>query len=422
MEAKGPWWRGLTRYEWLVLIVCWLGWVFDIFDTALFNLVKIPMLTDILGGPEQYKALGPQIEGQIQTIFVIGWAIGGLVFGVLADRWGRTRVLIITILLYCLFTGLTALCQTWEQVAAVRFLTALGIGGEWAAGAALIAEVVPNRARAGAASILQTAAAFGPVLAALCTQYLAHLGWRGLFLVGIAPAVLTIAIRWGVKEPERWSQTEKPDSAVATVRGIFSEQPWRKNLIVAMVIGFVGVAGAGNLAFWLPNLTAQIKSTWEGAELAWRTSQVTYAQHIGTLLGVFLFPWLCNVWGRRRSLLTFFALGLVVPWLLLQGQLTFEALLWKAPLLSFVLIGLTSGFGLYFPELFPTRYRATGVGFAYNVARIAQAPLPWITGLLIASAPQNSVAFGVMVAGLVYAIGLVAVWFAPETKGQPLPE
>src|SRR5688572_8545828 len=178
------WWHGITRYQWLVLVVAWLGWVFDIFDTALFNFAKGPMLTEMLGGAEAYKLQGPQVEGMIQMIFLAGWAIGGLAFGILADRWGRTRTMVLTILIYCAFTGLTALCQTWEQVAGVRFLTALGLGGEWAAGAALIAEVFPDRARAGAAALLQSAAAFGPALAAVANLKVAAADWRVLFLIG----------------------------------------------------------------------------------------------------------------------------------------------------------------------------------------------------------------------------------------------
>ena len=160
------WYRRLNRTQWLILLVAWLGWVFDIMDTALFNFAKVPMMTEMLGRA-QYKLIGPRVEGQIQTFFLIGWAIGGLIFGILADRWGRTRTLIVTILMYCALTGLTAFCRTPEQVMVARFLTALGIGGEWAAGAALVAESFPDDLRSIASSFLQSAAAFGPVFAAL---------------------------------------------------------------------------------------------------------------------------------------------------------------------------------------------------------------------------------------------------------------
>lgn len=414
----------MTRYQWYVLIIAWLGWVFDIMDTALFNLTKVRMLTDLMGA-EAYKLRGPAVEGEIQTLFIIGWAIGGLLFGILADRWGRARTLVVTILIYCLLTGLTALCQTVEQVMAIRFFTAIGIGGEWAAGAALIAEVVPNRARAGAAAILQTAAAVGPILAALANWGLAAESWRWMFVVGVLPAALVVAIRYGVKEPERWKEVAAGHARASfwePVRALFAVALWRKHVIIAMIIGLVGIAGAGNISFWMPNLVAQANAGASAELIAQRTSFVTFAQHGGTILGVLLFPMLCDRMGRRNALGLFFVLSMGALLVALYGGTsTYESLLWKAPLLNFFMIGLTAGFGLYFPELFPTRLRATGVSFAYNVARIGQAPLPWATGLLIGWAGGNS-AFGVLVAGAIYVLGLIALPFAPETKGKPLPE
>lgn len=415
------WWKELSRFQWIVLTVAWLGWVFDIFDTALFNLAKGPMLKDLLTAPD-LAARQAEFEGIIQTIFIVGWAIGGLIFGVLADKVGRTKVLVWTILIYCALTGLTSICQTWEQVAVVRFLAALGIGGEWAAGAALIAEVVPNRARAASASILQTAAAVGPVLAALSNQALAANGWRVLFLVGLVPALLTVVIRLFVPEPERTAPNVAAPKA-NPLGGLLSNAKWRRNLIVAMILGLVGISGAGNVAYWMPNLVEQgLPKDLDPAMIASKKSEMTYLQHVGTIVGVFLFPWLCDRIGRKLAFASFFVLSLVALWSTLSAQPSFEQLKWIAPLLSLLTIGLTAGFGLYFPELFPTRFRATGCGLAYNVARIGQAPIPWLTGLLIAQAPGQSVSTGVLIAGSLSLIGLLVLPFAPETKGQSLPD
>ncbi|RYI20288.1 MAG: MFS transporter, partial [Acetobacteraceae bacterium] len=178
-----------------VLIVAWLGWVFDVMDTALFNFAKQPMLTEMMGAAA-YKATGAAVEGRIQTAFLIGWAIGGLVFGILADRWGRSRTLVVTILLYSALTGLTALAQTPDQVLVLRFLTALGIGGEWAAGAAMVAEAYRSGGRVGAAAWLQTAAAFGPWLAALANLKIRTGDWRALFLIGVIPAAMVVFVRF----------------------------------------------------------------------------------------------------------------------------------------------------------------------------------------------------------------------------------
>lgn len=417
-----PWWRELTKYQWLVLVVAWLGWVFDIMDTALFNLVKAPMLKEVLGGDEAYKLLGPAIEGRIQMVFILGWAIGGLVFGILADRWGRTRTLVATILIYCFLTGLTAFCQTWEQVAAVRFLTAIGIGGEWAAGAALIAEVVPNRARAGAAALLQTAAAIGPVLAALANQALKDESWRWMFVVGVAPALVTVLIRAKVKEPQVWidQQAGRSTDWLQPLKEMFAISKWRRHALVAMVVGLVGIAGAGTVAFWSPNLVKEASEGLSDAVVRDRTSVITYLGHAGTFLGVLFFPWLCDRIGRRTALFSFFAATPIALYFALNAGTTYEALMWKAPILFFFAIGLSAGFGLYFPELFPTRFRATGAGFAYNVARIGQAPLPLVTGMIMSSG--HSATYGVMVSGCIYFVGLLALPFAPETKGKPLPD
>lgn len=417
--AEQPWHRSITRYQWLVLAVCWLGWLFDIMDTALFNFSKAPMLTEMLGGADAYKLNGPATEGLIQMVFLVGWALGGLIFGILADRWGRTRTMVLTILMYCAFTGLTALCHSWEQVAVVRFLTALGIGGEWAAGAALVAEVFPDKARAPAAGFLQSAAAFGPALAATINLGLSAENWRWLFVVGIAPALITVLIRWKIKEPDRWKETAT--EARGSLKELFGTSNWRRNVLIASVLGIVGIAGSGNTSFWLPNLVKAVNKGVDAVIVQQRVSYATYTMQIGTLLGVLIFPWLCQKLGRKPAFALFFALSPLAIWLATIGANDYTAVLLFAPLMSFFTIGLSAGFVLYFPELFPTRLRATGSGFAYNVARIGAAPAPWLTGILIGGL-AGSVGLGVAAAGLIYLVGLAALPFAPETRGRALPE
>jgi MFS family permease len=414
----GPWYRGLTRYQWVVLTVAWLGWVFDIADSAIFALAKISMLTEILG-KEEYTRIGKGIEAQIQMLFLIGWSIGGLVFGILADKWGRTRVLVLTVLMYSALTALTALCHTVQQVEILRFLTALGIGGEWAAGAALIAEVFPDKARAPAASILQTAAAIGPVLAALGNQALSTESWRWLFVLGAVPALITVVIRFYVPEPARSVRAEKRKDA-GSLKAIFSNPVWRRYAIVAMVVGIIGIAGSNNLSFWMPNLVKAASEGLSDALIKTRTSYVTYTMHVGTLLGVFFFPWLCQRIGRRTSFAIFFAASPLALALITYGAVTYQHLLLLAPVTTFFVIGLTSGYALYFPELFPAHLRATGAGLAYNTGRIATAPVPiWTASLM--KMMNGSVSAGVLVAGAAYVIGLIALPFAPETKGKGLP-
>ena len=419
MQANAdPWYRGLTRYQWLVLTVAWLGWVFDIADSAIFALVKGPMIKEFIGAT-QYEAIGKNIEANIQTLFLIGWSIGGLIFGILADRWGRTKTLILTVLIYSAMTALTSLCHSVEQVTILRFLSALGIGGEWAAGAALVAEVFPDKARAPAASVLQTAAAVGPVLAALGNQVFAS-QWRLLFVCGAIPALITVVIRMKVKEPEPSVRSEKRSDA-GNLKALFSNPTYARYAIVAIVIGIVGIAGANNLTFWIPNFVASASKGLSDAVVASRKSDMTYAMHVGTLLGVFFFPWLCQKIGRRPSFAIFFLASPIALALITLNSTNYQNMLFLAPLGMFFVIGLTSGYALYFPEMFPAHLRATGSGLAYNTGRIATAPMPKFTTFL-SDRFNGSLAVGVGIAGAAYLLGLMALPFAPETKGKGLPD
>ncbi len=416
-NPEKAWYRTLSRTQWAILAIAWCGWVFDIMDTALFNFAKGPMLTEMLGGPAAYKLNGPAIEGRIQTFFLIGWAVGGLFFGLLADRWGRTRTLVVTVLMYCSLTGLTALCRTPDQVLVARFLTALGIGGEWAAGAALVAESLPNRARVGASSILQSAAAFGPWFAAFANLGLVGHSWRMLFLVGVAPAALTVFIRSKTHEP---SVQRERMGFVEPIRILFSDPVLRRNVLVAMGLGVVGIAGAGTAPFWLPNLVKSASGGMLPTEVAARTSYATLTLHVGTLLGVFVFPALAERIGRRLAFALFFVMSPASVALALYGGADYGRILVLMPLAAFFAIGLSAGFVLYFPELFPPSVRATGSGLAYNVGRIVSAPLPLLTGAIIGHFNGNVVA-GVLIASGIYVLGLLVIPFAPETRGRPLP-
>lgn len=424
----------------MILFVAWLGWVFDIADVALYNLAKGPMLSELLGGDKAAIAL---VDGKLFTIFLVGWALGGLVFGILADRWGRARTMILTILIYALFTGLTALCRSWEQVAAVRFVTALGIGGEWAAGAALVAEVFPNKARAGAAALLQSAAAFGPVFAALVNFRVAPEDWRLLFLVGVIPALVTVFVRMWVPDSARApsdgsvvrSPSQESESVILSpvegsrepqetkrgdLRELFGHPVWRRHAIIALVLGVVVIAGAGNISNWLPNLVEQASAGLSAEVVQDRKSVVTMVMHIGTLVGVLLMPFFCEKIGRKKALAAFMVLSPVSVWFATQASGTWQGLLFAAPFMSLFSIGISAGLVLYFPELFPARLRATGSGIAYNVSRFIAAGIPLLTITWMGKDP--SVAKGVATTAIVLGLGVLVLPFATETKGKALEE
>ncbi len=422
----------MTGYQWLVLGVAWLGWVFDSMDATIYALVLQPALQELLanrpgaaGGAVPPEAIG-WYGGIIFAIFLVGWAAGGLLFGILADRIGRAKTLIFTILIYAVFTGLAACSATWWQLAVYRFLTALGIGGEWAAGAALVAEVWPEEKRARAAGVLQSAWAAGFFLAALASLLLRHHGWRLLFLVGVAPALIALAVRWWVREPERWLQSRRQarpggGTGVGRLAELFRPEH-RRATLVGSGLAFVAVAGLWGATNWTPTLVRALPAL-RGAEAARLTALISYAimaLNVGALAGYLAFAPLAERWGRR-PVFALMCLGSLVmlPVTFLTPHSYGQALV-LLPLLGFFNNGIFGGFPIYLPELYPTRIRATGAGFCFNAGRVLAAAGPFVTGALVSA--FGSFGLAASAVGLVYLAGLVIVAFAPETRGRPLPD
>src|SRR5947207_8483377 len=221
LVGSGPWWRALNSYHWFVLVVAALGWLFDTMDQQLFNLARVPAMKELLYNPQSGRADDATIAefgGYATSIFLIGWASGGLAFGVLGDRIGRAKTMLLTILIYSLCTGLSALSVGFWDFAFYRFITGLGVGGEFAVGVSLVAEVMPDRARPFALGLLQALSAIGNVSAAIISMVLGHLehsgyvgsAWRVMFVIGTVPALLAILIRRRLKEPERWQSVAAP--------------------------------------------------------------------------------------------------------------------------------------------------------------------------------------------------------------------
>jgi MFS family permease len=421
--------HGVTPYQWLVLFVAWLGWLFDAMDATIYALVLHPALQELLPRQASAAATSDAIGwygGIIFSVFLIGWAIGGVGFGVLADRFGRSRTLVFTILIYAAFTGLAALSSTWWQLAISRFLTALGIGGEWAAGAALVAEVWPENKRAKAAGLLQSAWAAGFLVAAAANLLMRHYSWRTLFLVGVVPALLAIAVRLLVKEPERWvkSQGVPPDEGrqwSRRLRALFAPA-YLRNTLVGSGLAFVAVFGLWGATNWTPTLVRSLPDlrTCPPDVLTSYVSYATMALNGGSLAGYLSFGPLAERFGRR-PIFGLMCLGslCVLPLAFLVPR-SFAQVLVLLPLLGFFNNGIFSGFPIYLPELFPTPIRATGAGFCFNVGRILAAAGPFLTGLLVTALGGFGRAASAI--GLIYLLGLLILPFAPETKGKPLPD
>jgi len=424
---RNSWHHGVTRYQWLVLFVAWLGWVFDAMDATIYALVLHPALHELLpktGVVATSEAIG-WYGGIIFSIFLIGWAVGGVLFGVLADRFGRTKTLVFTILIYAVFTGLAALSQTWWQLGIYRFLTALGIGGEWAAGAALVAEVWPEDKRAKAAGVLQSAWAAGFFAAALINLLLSDHGWRPIFLVGVAPAVVALLVRLWVKEPERWLKAHDEEKARAATKPKLAElfsPALRRSTLTGSGLAFVAVFGLWGATNWTPTLVRALPDL-QGLDFAALNSRVSYAAmmlNVGALVGYLSFGPLADRLGRR-VVFGIMCLGSLVmlPVTFLTPRSYLHVLL-LLPLLGFFNNGIFTGFPIYLPELYPTRLRATGAGFCFNVGRVLAAAGPFLTGWLVTALGGFGRAASAI--ALIYIAGLCLLPFAPETKGKPLPE
>jgi MFS family permease len=398
-------------------------------DSTIYTLVLHPALNDLLrnpgGGAVSQEAIG-WYGGLILSIFLIGWALGGVMFGLVADRFGRTRTLVFTILIYAVFTGLAAFSKDWWHLAFYRFLTALGIGGEWAAGAALVAEVWPEEKRSAAAGILQSAWAAGYLIAAVVNLLMREHGWRAIFVVGVAPAVIALFVRMWVKEPERWVKTrelEKQSGGAGQrkLRDLFQPK-LRRATLAGSGLAFVAVFGLWGATNWTPTLVRSLPDL-HGLDSSALTSHVSYATmmlNVGALIGYLSFGPLADRFGRRAAFALMCIGSLVLLPVTFLTPRSYTHVLVLLPLLGFFNNGIFSGFPIYLPELYPTRIRATGAGFCFNIGRVLASTGPFITGFLVSA--LGSFGRAASAVSFIYLIGLLILPFAPETKGKPLPE
>jgi MFS family permease len=424
-------WAGeVSRYQWMVLAVAWLGWVFDSMDGTLFSLVQKPSMTELLGPGASEATIG-FYSGAVFSVMLVGWAMGGIWFGVLADYIGRTRALAATILIYSLFTGLSAAAGTWWQLAGFRFITGLGLGGEWAAGAALVAEAWPDRLRAKAGAILQSAAAFGFFFAALITRIVDVHSWRYVYLVGAAPAIFVLFIRLLIKEPDRWvevrdqrrlARAERRGATEAdslTLKQLFGAR-LRKDTLIASSLAFVVLLALWGATVWIPAVIREVGARDGLGAIEQNRSAASGVMllNAGSLFGYLAFGPLADRAGRRAAFLFYFIGGVAVfpvTFLLTSGLTQIFMLL---PLVGFFTLGVTSGFPIYLPELFPTRVRTTGVGFCYNLGRVVTAGGVLVTGYLVGL--FGSYAKAASAVSLIYVLGIFLLKFARETRGERL--
>jgi MFS family permease len=415
---------GLTRYQWLVLFAAWLGWGFDVFDGLLFNYVApicIPNLLGFAPGDPAAKPLKAIWTASLTSLLLVGWALGGILFGKITDRLGRTRALLFTMLTYALATAACAFAPNIYVLAVFRFIAALGIGGEWAAGASLVAETMPKDKRVLGGALLYTSAPAGLFLATyvndLFTRRLdviasdPNISWRAVFLTGIVPAIVAILIRLKVREPEHWKPEAEP-----RIGELFAPELKRYTLsglamaLVALITWWSCSAFIPLIADHLADEGPVLDSATRALRVAENIKLGTNVFNLGGLIGTLLTIPAALVLGRRPMYFIYFGLSAASLWLTFLPDWSPTTRLYLLFTVGLSVFGVFGSFTFYLPELFPMRVRGTGSGFTYNVGRIVTAVFPFMIGQVVANSKSGgpSLLNVMAVVGIIPAMGALA--------------
>ena len=428
-----------------------LAWLFDCLDQQLFILARNSAMANLLPPGKDPNELG----GYATAVFVAGWATGGLIFGAVGDRIGRAKTLTFTVLMYSVFTGLSALSTGWVDFAVYRFITGLGVGGVFGLAVALIADSLPDRARTGALGSLQALSAVGNVTAGLISMGIGQMvakkmitpawSWKVMFLIGALPAFLCVFLQIRLKEPEKWVKAReagrKAGLAFGSYGSLFGDVRWRKPALMGMLLCVSGVIGLWGIGFFSPELVGPVierslraqnlppeqiagaKSIWIGVN--------SILFNLGAFVGMLIMTRLAQSLGRRPAFMIAFICALIATVGFFRCFNSKSDIFWMSPIMGACQLALFAGFAIYLPELFPTRLRSTGTSFCYNVGRFLAASGPFTLGKLQAAlkagatTPEAKIeAFrdAATYMSAIFLLGMVALAFLPETKGRPLPE
>jgi MFS family permease len=442
---RSAWWRSFDRGHWNVFILASLAWLFDCLDQQFFNLARDGALEDLLVDKSKATEYGPYTT----SVFLIGWAVGGMILGAMGDRFGRARMLTITVLLYSVFTGLSAFSTSYFDFCAYRFLSGLGVGGVFGLAVALVADSAPDHTRAPALGLLQSLSTVGNFIAglagmavgAMAIRQLLPFGlkaWQTIFLLGAAPALLCVFILVRLPEPERWVRA-RADGATRGVRfgsyaSLLRHVTWRKHAWLGLVLCSAGIIGLWGLGNFHPRIvrsvvedhlaTQHLSAQRLASEKAYWSAVGLLLQNIGGFIGMMTLAKVAQLKGRRPAFVialfcSFFSTLLVFRYLRSMDQIY-----WMLPLMGFGQLSVFAVYAIYLPELFPTSLRSTGTSFCYNCGRLVAATAPFTMGQITRSLGGEVEGFRTagMWVSLVLLTGLVVLPFLPETKDQPLPE
>ncbi|MBA4189231.1 MAG: MFS transporter [Planctomycetaceae bacterium] len=501
--------KDLTGYQWFVFIVCCLAWDMDCLDQQLFVLARRPAMTELVAKvtpedtrlPEFTKKLAEKAAADgkptpsdqaartalqnadiadastyATSFFMLGWAVGGIGFGILGDRYGRVKTLMLTILLYSLFTGLSAISNNTMEFHIYRFLTGLGVGGVFAAAVTLLADTMPSNARPYVLGLFQASSVLGNITAALLSMWFGSLQeqgaftghsvlgypltpWRVMFLVGIIPGFLVVLIQFKLKEPEIWTKAMAAGGVkkAGSYGELLGDPKWRTRALCGLVLALSGVIGLWGIAFFSPDLQSYVaEPTYkqqardlklEGSEVsaekpfpkdsqadkyvvgqkAYWSGITSLVQNTGAFFGIFAFSIITAYIGRRWTFAMFLILAAASTAMVFMYLNSWSDIFWMVPMMGFFQLALFGGYAIYFPELFPTRLRSTGTSFCYNVGRLIAAVGPFALGKLASvvyadlPAPEPLRYAGLTMCSI-FILGLLVLPFLPETKGKPLPE
>lgn len=447
-ETEAPpqsWWRSFNRYHWNIFIIASLAWLFDCLDQQVFNLSRDGAVEDLIAN----KAKATEFASYTTSFLLVGWAIGGLIFGALGDRFGRARVLMVSLLIYSVGTGLSAFTNSYAHLCLCLFFTGLGVGGVFGLSVALVADSVPDRSRAPALGMLQSLSSWGNIIAGLTGMGIGlyaightlpfHLkAWQALFLVGSVPAFLFAFTLLRVREPEKWTLARAEGARTGvkfgSYRTLLRHPTWSKHAWLGLILccaGIIGLWGIGNFHPKIVRSIIDAKMAAEHLSASELASQKAYwasvgllLQNIGGFLGMLSLAKFAQVKGRKPAFAVAFLLSFLCTLLVFKYMRHVSQIYWMLPIMGFGQFSVFGIYAIYLPELFPTSLRSTGTSFCYNFGRLLAATAPFTMGAITRRLGGNVEGFRTagMWVSLVLLLGIAVLPFLPETKGRPLPD